>query len=113
MERKHLRLRKRKGSGQSGIKIQGFFQPFLITAYGSLNEHTKYRTNVIAFAAYNPSFSFLVTVPRISEGECLSLGAFQVVLVVKNPPVNARDIRGAGSIPELVRSPGGGHGNPL
>ena len=33
--------------------------------------------------------------------------------VVKNPPANARDIRGAGSIPGLGRSPGGGHGNPL
>ena len=33
--------------------------------------------------------------------------------VVKNPPANARDIRDAGSIPGLGRSPGGGHGNPL
>ena len=36
--------------------------------------------------------------------------ASQVVLVVKNPPVNAGD---AGSIPGLGRSPGGGHGNPF
>ena len=35
------------------------------------------------------------------------------MLVVKNPPVNAGDIRDMGSIPELGRSPGGGHGNPL
>ena len=33
--------------------------------------------------------------------------------VVKNPPANARDIRDAGLIPGLGRSPGGGHGNPL
>ena len=36
--------------------------------------------------------------------------------VVKNLPVNtgdARDMRDAGSIPGLGRSPGGGHGNPL
>ena len=33
--------------------------------------------------------------------------------VVKNPPANAGDIRDAGSIPGLGRSPGGGHGNPL
>ena len=38
---------------------------------------------------------------------------FQVVLVVKNPPANAGDIREAGSIPESGRSPGEGHGNPL
>ena len=37
----------------------------------------------------------------------------QVVLVVKNMPANAGDIRNAGSIPGLRRFPGGGHGNPL
>ena len=39
--------------------------------------------------------------------------ASQVALVVKNLSANARDIRDAGSIPGLGRSPGGGHGNPL
>ena len=38
---------------------------------------------------------------------------FQVVLVVKNPPANAGDIRNISSNPELGRSPGGGHDNPL
>ena len=33
--------------------------------------------------------------------------------MVKNLPVNARDIRDAGSISESGRSPGGGNGNPL
>ena len=37
----------------------------------------------------------------------------QVLLVVRNPPANAGDIRDAGLIPGLGRSPGGGHGNPL
>ena len=37
----------------------------------------------------------------------------QVVLLVKNPPVNAGNIRDVGSIPGSGRSPGGGHGNPL
>ena len=32
-------------------------------------------------------------------------GASQVALVVKNPPANAGDIRGVGSIPGLGRSP--------
>ena len=36
-----------------------------------------------------------------------------VVLVVKNLSANAGDIRDAGSIPGLERSPGRGHGNPL
>ena len=37
----------------------------------------------------------------------------QVMLVVKNPPVNAGDVRDSGSIPGLGRSPSGEHGNPL
>ena len=40
-------------------------------------------------------------------------GASQVTLVVKNPPGNAGNLRDAGLIPGLARSPGGGHGNPL
>ena len=43
----------------------------------------------------------------------LSLGASPVLLVVKNPPANAGDIRDAGSMPGSGRSPGGGNGNPL
>ena len=35
------------------------------------------------------------------------------VLVVKNLPASAGDIRDAGSIPGSGRSPRGGHGNPL
>ena len=34
-------------------------------------------------------------------------------LAVKNPSANTRDIRDAGSVSKLGRSPGGGHGNPL
>ena len=32
---------------------------------------------------------------------------------MKNPPAKAGDIRDAGLIPGLGRSPGGGHGNAL
>ena len=39
--------------------------------------------------------------------------ASQVALVVKSLPANAGDVRDAGSIPGLGRSPGEGHGNPL
>ena len=38
---------------------------------------------------------------------------FQSVLVVKNPPTSAGDMRDVGSIPGSERFPGGGHGNPL
>ena len=37
----------------------------------------------------------------------------QLVLVVKNLPANAGDVRDTGLIPGLGRSPGGGLGNPL
>ena len=37
----------------------------------------------------------------------------QGALVVKKLPANAGDIRDAGSIPGLGRTPGGGHGNPI
>ena len=39
--------------------------------------------------------------------------ASQVALVVKNLPAKAEDIREAGSIPGLGRSPREGHSNPL
>ena len=36
-----------------------------------------------------------------------------MVLLVKNMPADAGDIRDMGSVPGSGRSPGGGHGNPL
>ena len=36
-----------------------------------------------------------------------------MVLVVRNLPANAEDIRDTGSIPRLGRFPGGGRGHPL
>ena len=41
------------------------------------------------------------------------LGASQVILMVKNPPANAGDIRDIASIPGSGKSSGGGNGNPL
>ena len=35
------------------------------------------------------------------------------MLMVKNPPVNAEDIRDEGLTPGSGKSTGGGHGNPL
>ena len=74
----------------------------------------------------NRSISFLLTTaknPVLSEAiyiqyilQYISVALYwtsQVVLVVKNPPANAGDIRDAGWIPASGRSPGGRHGNPL
>jgi len=48
-----------------------------------------------------------------SSNSNLVYKASQMLLMVKNLPANAGDIRDVGSIPGLGRSPGGGHGNPL
>ena len=37
-----------------------------------------------------------------------AIRASQVVVVVKNPPASAGDLRDVGYVPELGRSPGGG-----
>ena len=39
--------------------------------------------------------------------------ASQVALLIKNTTANAGGMRDVGSVPELRRSPGGGHDNPL
>ena len=50
-----------------------------------------------------------------NKAECLKKyrWASQVELMVKYPPANAGNVRGAGSTPGPERSPGGWHGNPL
>ena len=57
-------------------------------------------------------FSVLQTEPHLG-GNWEIIGASQVVLVVKNLPANAGDVREAGLIPGLGRSLGGGHASPL
>ena len=54
-------------------------------------------------------FSLIVFLTRIMK----SSGASQVVLVVKNLPASAGDVRDTGSIPGSGKSPEGGHGNSL
>ena len=61
----------------------------------------------------NVSLDGHVYLVDLMPGSILSFEASQVVLVVKNPPASAGDIRDTGSIPGSGRSPGGGHGNPL
>ena len=68
------------------------------------------------FKLENNCFYNVVAVSAVHQWESVIIipsGVSQVVLVVKNPPANAGDIRDIGLIPELGRSPGGGHGNPL
>ena len=49
----------------------------------------------------------------LDNHQLLDVSGFQVVLVVKNLPANAGDIRDLGSIPGLGRSPGESNGYPL
>ena len=43
----------------------------------------------------------------------ICIRASQVVVMVKNPPANAGDIKDMGLIHKLGRFPGGGHSKPL
>ena len=65
-----------------------------------------------------PSFLFILRLQNYCAYCFLLFGkkeswASQVVLVVKNPPAKAGDVRDTGSIPGSGRSPGVANGNPL
>ena len=69
-------------------------------------------TGIHVFILNNSLLACLIFLYTASLIVCL-VQASQVVLVVKNSPGNAGDIRVAGSIPGLGRHPGWGHANPL
>ena len=57
---------------------------------------------------------FFLSVSPLAFGlHCALPWTSQVAQVVKNTPVSAGDVRGAGLISGLRRSPGEGNGNPL
>ena len=62
---------------------------------------------------YDPGARHILSFSTIKLGKPIFIWASQVVLVIKNPPTSAGDIRNLGLIPGLGRSPGGGHDNPL
>ena len=66
--------------------------------------HRIYNISIIFFVFKKKIFKFCVV---------LSFLGFQVVLVVKNPPTNAGDIRDTDLLPRWWRSPRGRQGNPL
>ena len=59
---------------------------------------------------------FSESLSKIFQWDCICpigiAGSSQVALVVKNPPVNAGDMRDIGLMPGSGRFPGGGHCNP-
>ena len=56
--------------------------------------------------------SLVQSLSKFLEKEALQWASL-VVLVVKNLPANARDVRDLGSTPGSGRSPGGGYGRPF
>ena len=58
-------------------------------------------------------YAMVYTNHLILSGIPSTIWTYQVLLVVKNPHTNARDVRNLGSIPGSGRYPEGGHGNPF
>ena len=69
---------------------------------------------VLAHLTRRSAFTWTHKAPRLNFYNCKGTkGASQVELAVKNPPVNAGDMKDTGLIPGSGRAPGGGHVNPL
>ena len=75
------------------------------TVHGVANSQTQLSDFTFTFSLYTQD---------ANHGWTQALErASQMVLVEKNPPAEAGDIRDGGSIPGSERCPGGGHGNSL
>ena len=74
--------------------------------------HTQDNSQGITLCCPNTGFKAVPGGQNESQLRTI-VGASQVVLLVKNPPINVGDIRDAGLIPVSGRSPEGSHGNPL
>ena len=71
-------------------------------------------TSLFIDMAGNPPFlNSVVIVSDRQLSQNKHIHSHLVVLVEKNPPANAGDIRDVGLILGLGRSPGGGSGNPV
>ena len=85
-----------------------------------LVEHTVTHSSILAWRTWTEEPGGLQSIGSqirhnwsdLAQQMCF-FRASQAVLVVKNPPASAGDIRNIGLIPGLGRSPGWGHGNPL
>ena len=73
-----------------------------------------YQALLLTRNIYRRNWSALVyTNHLILSGVPSTMWTSRVLLVLKNPPTNPRDVRNLGSIPGLGRYPEGGHGNPF
>ena len=99
---------------QWGGKIHSTNAVFYLHLYVTLSRVTL----ICHLTSRSHLWRYAVTEVRISDvwenlWKVGIIGPSLVVQVVQNPPANAEDVRDAGLIPGLGRSPGGGHGNPL
>ena len=86
--------------------------PLLLQAYESRYHRQLVPRHLLFCSPQVNSTKHLFCLPFYFILELIN-GASQVVLVVKNPPANAGDLRDTGSIPGSGKSPGGRHSNPL
>ena len=82
--------------------------PMIIHTYVYVYTHMHTHPSCTQQWSHCISHSYTVSFLRSGTASFLWLSS-----VVKNPPANSRDIRDAGSVPGLGRSPAEGHGNPL
>ena len=112
--------------GLPGFSVHGIFQArvleWVTISFSRESSRPRDRTQVSPIDRQtlyclshqgSPTQRRVKTQVRSLASRALGSGASQVVLVVKNLPANAGDIRGAGSISGSGRSLGGGHGSPL
>ena len=86
-----------------------FWGPLMAQAFGEVPGKVVEESGSISAMLQSVLLWLLL---KINEN-LLLCKASQTVLVVKNLPPNAGDIRNVGSIPRWGRPPGGGHSNPL
>ena len=82
---------------------------------GSSNSVIFFILSRVMFKHNKMKADFLgaVTLPMANIAKLGEQQAYQLTLVVKNPPANSGDARDVDLIPGLEGSPGGGNGTPL
>ena len=97
-------------SGLISFRIDWFDLLAFHRTLKSLLQHHSSKASVLQHSAF-----FMVLLWQWVGFRAMQMvkGVSQMVIVIKNPPANAGDIRDVGSIPGPGRSPEGGHNNPL
>ena len=112
--KKRRRRQSLKGPGSQKIRQAG---QELICTNGTITSLVFFFLSRLLYSLYDILINFLggrIFWKKNNQDQVLNSGrASQVVLVVKNPPANAGDVRDTDVIPGSGRSPGEGHGNSL